>query len=245
MGDTVYFKAYALLSDGTYVYSDIAGYNAVAYANTVLAGSNEAAKTLVVAMLNYGAAAQAQFGYNTDKLMNAGLSADQKALVSDFSGSMIKDLVAVDAVKGANFVKNGGFINLYPKVSFEGSFAINYYAAPDNTVDGNLTLYYWNQAAVEAADVLTKDNATGTIEMTAANGLYTAAISEIAAKQIDDTFVVAIVYESNGVTYCSGPISYSLGAYCLSLASNSDPAVSGLARATAIYGYYAKAYFAN
>ena len=245
MGDTVYFKVYALLTDGTYVYSDVAGYNAVAYANTVLAGSNEAAKTLVVAMLNYGAAAQVQFGYNTDNLMNAGLTADQKALVSDFAESMVNDPLEVDNVKGANFTKTGSFSDIYPKVSFEGSFAINYYAAPSGSVDGNVTLYYWNQAAVEGAEVLSVDNASGSLTMTAEGELYTAAVSDIAAKQIDETFVVAIVYESNGETCCSGLISYSLGAYCLSLANNSDAAVQGLARATATYGYYAKAFFAN
>lgn len=69
MGDSLYFKIYAKLSDGSYVYSDVLGYNAVLYANTILSGSEEAAKALVVAMLEYGVAAQEYFGYNTDNLM--------------------------------------------------------------------------------------------------------------------------------------------------------------------------------
>ena len=36
LSDAVYFKVYAKLTDGSYVYSQVAGYHAVAYANTVL-----------------------------------------------------------------------------------------------------------------------------------------------------------------------------------------------------------------
>ena len=80
LGDMLYFKVYAKLSDGSYVYSDIAGYHGVAYANTILNNpdSSTMAKSLVVAMLNYGAAAQAYFGYNTDNLMNASLTIEQQ-----------------------------------------------------------------------------------------------------------------------------------------------------------------------
>ncbi|MBQ2384452.1 MAG: starch-binding protein, partial [Oscillospiraceae bacterium] len=58
MGDTLYFKVYAKLSDGSYAYSTAGGYNAKAYANSILKGENSAEmKALVVSMLNYGAEA--------------------------------------------------------------------------------------------------------------------------------------------------------------------------------------------
>ncbi|MBQ3215205.1 MAG: starch-binding protein, partial [Oscillospiraceae bacterium] len=111
LSDTLYFKVYAKLSDGTYAYSDVAGYNAVAYANTILnnASSSAKAKALVVAMLNYGAAAQVYFDYNADNLMNASLTAEQLALVEEYNDTMINDVVKADASKTGVFVHNGGY----------------------------------------------------------------------------------------------------------------------------------------
>jgi hypothetical protein len=49
-------------------------YSVQTYANNILNNSqNENMKALVKAMLNYGTACQLHFGYNTDKLANAGL----------------------------------------------------------------------------------------------------------------------------------------------------------------------------
>lgn len=71
LGDTVYFRVYAQLEDGSYVYSSLAGTSMVSYANSVLASSeDEALRELVVATLHYGAAAQLYFGYKTDDLMD-------------------------------------------------------------------------------------------------------------------------------------------------------------------------------
>ena len=46
---------------------------------------NDLAKTMVVDMLNYGAAAQTKFGYRTDNLANSQLTEAQKALASTYS----------------------------------------------------------------------------------------------------------------------------------------------------------------
>ena len=93
LGDAMFFKVYAKLSDGSYIYSDVVGYHAVAYANTVLGGDSSAkAKALVVAMLNYGSAAQVYFNYKTDALMNAGLTEAQQALVDAYSETMVSEV---------------------------------------------------------------------------------------------------------------------------------------------------------
>ncbi len=238
MGDTLYFKVYAKLSDGSYVYSDVAGYNAVAYANTVLKGDDENAKALVTAMLNYGAAAQEYFGYNTDSLMNAGLTA------GEFDSSMISDVVKADSSKlGAFTATAGGFSKAYPTVSFEGAFAINYYFTPAESVDNGMTLYYWDAATYASATELTADNATGTVEMSG-EGQYWGAVSGIAAKQLDETIYVAGVYTSEGETHCTGVIAYSLGCYLASVAADDTSDAQALAQAAAIYGSCAKNYFA-
>ena len=240
MGDTLYFKVYAKLTDGSYAYSDVAGYNAVAYANTILNGSNEAAKALVVAMLNYGAAAQVQFGYKTDSLMNAGLTDEQLALVDAYDESMVDAVVKADATKTGNFVNNGGYTKAYPTVSFEGAFAINYYFTTAFTPDSAPVFYYWDAATYNSAEELTADNATGTMEMVLDGDQWVGTVAGISAKEIDQTYYTAGVYTVGDTTYTSPVISYSLGNYCETVAAQGN----AFGAATAVYGYYAKAYFA-
>ncbi len=174
LGDNVYFRVYARLADGTYVYSSLTYYSAKIYAYERLQNSENAdTKALCVAMLNYGAAAQTHFGYKTDALVNADLTAEQKALVNAYSADMVAALTAVDDAKVGEFVANGGFTTGYPTVSFEGAFAINYYFVPNKTIDGDLTLYCWDLETYNSVDELTADNAIAKIAMSqTATGEY-------------------------------------------------------------------------
>jgi hypothetical protein len=241
LGDALYFKVYAKLSNGTYIYTDVAGYHAVAYANTVLKGNNSTeAKALMVAMLNYGAAAQQYFGYKTDALMNSSLTADQKAMVKAYDESMVDAVVQANSSKVGMFIMNGGYSNIFPTVSFEGAFSINYYFTPNKPVDQAPTFYYWDSATYNSVSKLTPENATGVITMAQDGSNWGAAVEGIAAKSIDETIYVAGFYTSNGVSYPTSVIAYSLGKYCETIAANGE----AFGAATAVYGYYAKAYFA-
>ena len=112
-------------------------------------------------------------------------------------------------------------------------------------MDGAITFYYWSGADYAAAETLSPANATGTVTMVKnADGSYWAQVSGIAAKMIDETYYVAVVYNSDGQTLCSGVIAYSLSKYCINHDKDGDP-MQALAAATAMYGYYAKAYFTN
>ncbi|MBQ7344983.1 MAG: starch-binding protein, partial [Oscillospiraceae bacterium] len=106
MADQMWFKIYAKLSDGSYVYTDLNYYSAVRYATSILErdSSSDYMKALVVAMLNYGAEAQLYFGHNTDALANASLTDEQKALNVAYDESLVADVVTADATKSANFV---------------------------------------------------------------------------------------------------------------------------------------------
>ena len=243
MSDALYFKVYAKLSDGSYVYTDVAGYNAVAYANTILnnASTSAEAKALVVAMLNYGAAAQVQFDYKTDSLMNASLTAEQLALVDAYDESMVDAVVKADSSKVGLFVHNGGYTQLFPTVSFEGAFSINYYFTTAYTPDSAPTFYYWDAATYNSAAELTAENATGVLAMEQEDGMWLGTVSGIAAKEIDQTYYTAGVYTVGETTYYSPVVSYSLGSYCETLAAQDN----AFGAATAVYGYYAKAYFAS
>jgi hypothetical protein len=178
--------------------------------------------------------------------MNADLTAEQKALVVDYSDDMISSLVIPDSAKTVNFKSNGGFSGGYPSVSFEGAFAINYYLAPKNQAEGDITLYCWDLATYNAASQLTEENATAKVTMAPAltDGEYFANFTGIAAKQIDETVFAAGVYTSNGVRYSSPVLCYSLSAYCKQQIATGSETMKDFAKATVVYGHYAELYFA-
>jgi hypothetical protein len=243
LGDTLYFAVYAKLADGTYVYTKVVSYSPSTYAYAQLATGIAKMKPLVVAMLNYGAEAQKYFNYNTANLVNAKLTDAQKALVVDYSADMMATIPALTAGKEGQFAANGGFSRRYPTITFDGAFCIDYFFTPAKTPSGNVSLYYWTQDAYEAAGTLTPSNASGKLTMTPdGTGAYQATIEGIAAKDLDKTVYVSADYTSGGTSYCSGILAYSIGAYCVSQAASTDP-MSPFAKATAVYGYYAKQLF--
>jgi hypothetical protein len=240
LGDKQYFRAFAKKSDGTYVYSKMVSYSALDYAKNALAKSSDVKlKQLVVAMLNYGAEAQKFFDYKTDDLMNASLTADDQALLAGYDATSLNAVGKVDASKVGAFVSNRGFTSRKPAISFKGAFEINYFFTPANAVDGDMKLYFWNEDTYNSVTELTAENADKVEVMTLENGTYAASSDEIAAKYLDKTVYVAAVYESDGVTYCSGVLPYSIAAYC----QDSPAGVQELATAAAIYGCTAKEYF--
>ena len=246
LGDDLYFKVYIKLADGSYVYTKLYHYSAKDYAMNILSKSQNASlKSLVVAMLNYGAEAQKFFGHNTDNLMNKDLTAEQQALVGAYTVSETES-ITVGAEKSGAFVNNNGFDKCTPSVAFESAFAINFYFQPANAVDSSVTFYYWDLETYNSVDVLTAENATGTQTLTAGeDGMYKATCEDIAAKNLDSEVFVAAVYESNGVICTSGIRHYSVGTYCRNFAADSASAMQGIAQATLVYGECAKAYFEN
>ena len=240
MGDTLYFAAYALLTDGTYAYTKIVSYSPSTYAYTTLSTGSDIMKPLVVAMLNYGAEAQKFFNYNTDALVNANVTAEQQALVDAYRDDMISNFTPVGNKDLGEFAKTAsGFTYKYPTVTFEGAFSINYYCLPNQTVKGDVTLYVWNEADFVAADVLTKENASQVLTLDCENGVYGAAVQGIAAKFLDQGVYVAFVYSDGTNTYSTGVLAYSIAAYNQTLiAANNEQ--TAFAKATAVYGYYAK-----
>lgn len=246
MGDTRFYCAYAKLTDGSFIYSDLYQYSPMQYAMNMLGKdtTSQKQKALCVAMLNYGAAAQEYFGYRTESLMNAALTEEQKAMVANYNESYFMGAIAADSNKVGAFAATSGFGKKSASVSFEGAFSINYYFAPTAAVTGDMKLYIWNAKDYTDANILTADNATAVVTMSpGANGVYWGPLTGIAAKEIDNTYYVAAVYnDANGSTCCTGVIAYSLSRYCM---NNANGSMGLLAKATAMYGHYAKAYFAN
>ncbi len=248
MADDPYFVIYIKLADGSYAYSMIFTFNAVDYVQSVLASSAypEGLKKTCVALMNYGADAQVYFGYKTDSLMNSFLTADQQAMVSEYNSSMVSSIVKADASKVGEFASvSGGFSNIVPSVSLEGAFAVNYYFIPGKTVESDMTFYCWDAKTYNSVDVLTKENAINaeTLNVNDA-GQYLATFEGIAAKDLDSTVYVAAVYESNGVTYCTGVLAVSVSVLS-TMQMGSDANLTALAEGIIVYGDCAKAYFSN
>ena len=90
-------------------------------------------------------------------------------------------------------------------------------------------------------EALTLENASQVITMTnSGENIYQARVSGIAAKNVEDTVYVCGVYESNGVTYYTGVLHYSVANYFNSIAVNGTGNSQALAQAGAVYGYYAR-----
>lgn len=245
LGDLIYFKVYAKLSDGSYAYSRQLSYSPLIYAQDRLANSSDPKlKALCVALLNYGTAAQTYFGYKPYSLMNEVLTSEQKAMVAPYDASMVVRTVTADAAKVGEFANTKGYERRYPGVSFEGAFSISYYMLPKNTPQNGVTMYYWTQETYNSVSVLTKENADGVMTMEAdGTGYYKGVVSDIAAKEIDKPVYVAGVYEYNGASYATGVLVYSLGEYCIDRIAAGSAKMQELAKATAVYGYYAKQCF--
>ena len=244
LADTLYLACYAKLTDGTYVYTKLAPYSPISYATNQLKNSTDMKlKQLVVAMLNYGAAAQSYFAHKVETPANASLSAEQLALPDAYRSDMVATVPAVDESKQGSFVNNRGFSLRKPAVSFEGAFSINYFFTPAYSPQNGITLYYWTEADFCANDILTVENASGFFQMTG-SGLeqYRGDLVGIAAKNLSQAIYVAAVYTDGSTTWTSGVLGYSIGAYCSGLATKGG-AIADLAMATAVYGYHAKAYF--
>jgi hypothetical protein len=133
----------------------------------------------------------------------------------------------------------------FASVSFEGAFAINYYVnLPSNVTE--VQLYYWDAAAYQEAvngNALDVETATGSVELEAVNGTFEGQISGIAAKKLNDEYVMCAVYTTEEGTFSTNVVSYSVGAYCKATANSSNVSMANLAKATAVYGYYAKEHF--
>jgi len=154
----------------------------------------------------------------------------------------VADIVQPVAYKSAHYaMQDGTYSSIYPSVSFEGAFSINFYFANTLTPDSGMTFVYWDTETYNSVSKLTTANATGIYVMNQENGKWHGTVEGIAAKDIDQTFYVAAIYKSGGVQYPTKIIPYSLGQYCKSIAAQGN----SFGAATAVYGYYAKVYFAS
>ena len=244
LGDALYMKVYAQLENGTYIYSALMNYSAKKYANNMMTKYPDRMDliNLLVAMLNYGAEAQKYFNYRTDDLINAHLTAQQQATQVTYADSLLAARVSAATSKTKYFVRSDKFDALSATMVLEGAFAINYHLDPSLTPENGMKLYYWSEDTYNSVDVLTLSNADGYVEMKLEGTSYSGVYEGLAAKEIDDTVYAVGIYESDGMQYTTGVMSYSLAQYCKNAVKKNE-STADLAKATTIYSYYAKILF--
>ncbi len=204
------------------------------YAMNMLANeaSSDEFKTLLVDVLVYGAQAQKYFGYNTDDLATALLTAEQLAyataetpdLGSDFSYTNKDDMNTVFI--GASLVfENTLGMNIIIDVSkYEGDIS-----------DLTLVIAYTD---IVTGEVVTID-AVGS-ELVANNAYYTYKLDGLSVRELR-TVITAIVYDAYGAPV-SGTLEYSMSTYIYNKVGSESPIVD-LAIATIKYADSAFNYF--
>ncbi|MBP3250614.1 MAG: hypothetical protein J6M48_09730, partial [Ruminococcus sp.] len=142
MNSNVYAVLFAEKDGKTYI-SQTDEYSISKYAYNKLnkSSTKKDLKVLLVDMLNYGAAAQTYFSYNTEALANGQLTSAQKALATDPSTISIKSDASEETISSPKAQFTGKNLLLGNNVS------IVYYMTFDSTVDKNkvtLELSYTN-----------------------------------------------------------------------------------------------------
>ncbi len=240
MVDTLYVRAYVILPDGSYEYSEVTEFSPVMYAQLILQKEDAAdtMKELVIALMNYGAAAQVYFNYKTDTLMNAWLTEEQRdyAWSNDMISALPKDTSKYLYAGDDRIVWRGS------SVTFVGAVNQNFYfQIPEELTENaqKVELLYWTQTDYEALPQLTVENARK-VSYSMEEGR--AVIEGTAAKDLGKAFYFAvhIVYEDSEVfseIYIDSAHDYARRV--LSGGTTSD-AMKDLAKALVYYSCKAK-----
>jgi hypothetical protein len=172
------------------------------------------------------------------------MNTDLTRSIDPYDSTMGGTLSDVSNVSLKGYTQGSNYTH-YASVSFDGSFAINYFL--DLPADAsNVKLYYWDAAAYQrsvANNQLATTTASGIVNIVNSAKLYKMQIAEIAAKELQDGYVMCAVYQIGSSTYCTKVVSYSVGAYCNTMAARDNVTMADLAKATAVYGHYAAKYF--
>lgn len=241
MVDKLYVRAYVILPDGSYEYSDITEFSPVMYAQIILdkETSSETMKELVIALMNYGAAAQKRFNYKTDELMNAWLPAEQQTAA--WSDEWINAL-PTDTSK-FTFDANEQITMVGSSVTFVGAVNQNFYFDIPAELTQNaakIELLYWTESEYEEMTELTVANAHR-VDYDLTNGR--AVIEGTAAKNLGNACYLVLHIENEDGDVFSGIFIDSAHDYArrvLASSSTSD-AMKELAQTLVIYSNKAKA----
>lgn len=244
-GDTVYACGY-LKNDETYILTEVTAYSPLTYATNMLAKDQDTRfDALLVAMLNYGTAAQNHFGYDTENPVNAGLTDAEKVWVWEDTL-----LVERETVPSYSFTPDEDNISFYGwSLLYEGAIGERMYSKiSEELITGaqETGMLYWT-AGSETVDGISVDTAKKIVGLKHyKDDLYYATIPGTAAKDLANTyFACAYVVDSSGETHYGPVRSYSAHTYAKNMISSDSQteALKDLCKTMVIYGAAANDWF--
>jgi hypothetical protein len=271
--DTIYLIPYMEI-DGKYLYGELMEYSVQTYCESKIENPGKEGQALVetcVALLNYGAAAQLERKYETNKLANRNLpeflargKITEAMMNPTWDDSYLIALKEPSAEMLSVFTEKKTDSWNAPSKSLVLDGAINakfYFGVKNEYVTAfqnaeSRKMYFWTEDTynelVAAGQPLTTENATYSKETTFTKvsekyGYEVSASSDpIVAKKWGQTLYVAVVcIDSEGNEHYSDIVVYSPLEYAKSKISgtSSAEALKDLCKALAIYCNRAKAYF--
>ena len=184
-----------------------------------------ATRTLCADMLNYGAAAQLYFAYDTDNLVNENLSAAAAAAKDQFETKTEAPAALVNGSNGPN---------LYGSVSIKNRVVLSITARGVST-EGTVQIQVKKQGASEVKEVL---------ETTKVGSVYSAKFSNVEANEMRDMFEFTILVD--GVE-TGTPLLWSVEGYVRAARESASTGAEELAlfNALLIYADSAAAFMAQ
>ena len=248
LGDTMSVRAYYQCEDGSYIYGRyVKNYSPKKYCYSGLKDTNAKDDALMIAILNYGAAAQIFFDHDVNNLMNSDLTADQQAL--KWADTLVRSDWSISAEKEGGLTRNkniitgrGGYLSL------EGAIDYNYYIKVSSSVTvAKAEMLVWSENAYNAATALREDNASFVTDMEyiTSKGRYEFKYDGLAAKDMfSPVYTCAKITDDQGNVFYGGVLAYCPERYTyVSITTSSDAEEIELAKRVAIYGDAARTYF--
>ena len=233
MGDELRAIVYAD-KDGVTYESNVDAYSVKTYAyNRLEKSKDDVFKTLLVDMLNYGAAAQVYFGYNTSHPANAELTDVQRALGT----AEVPELVSID-----NTIKQEGATAHFKgrSIVMGSNVELKYYMtfdAGEPTENTKLVITYTTISGTNSSTTIPASQFIYDTDKAS----YTGKVTTIAAKDMS-CLITAKIYDGDVMI---GDISeYSVESYVYNrLLKSTDENFKALIRELIKYGKSAEAYF--
>lgn len=255
-----WYKMCIQLTDGSYVYSGRFEYSPKIYCNQVVIKNptkySDEMKSLCVALMNYGTAAQKYFasknGFVYASPMNDIFADDvYQNMVDPYDASMLDDRIAIDKTQFnvGNPVNQSLFSSVKASLSLEGAIEQNITVTATKNLTSAEVCYWYEETyadLVAAGEKLTKTNADGKATPATEGNSFVFKFDGLSAKQMGKTIILVVhVRGSFGLAY-SEPLRISIDNTAKQVINGSySDEFKTLAKEMVVYGEYAKEYFAT
>ena len=223
--------------NGNVVYGKAVNYSLRQYAANQIKSANSSAefKTMMVDFLNYGAAAQTYFGYNTTDLANNGLTEEQLAL-----GTAERELVSARALTDSSSTRakfSSANLEFESKITIIAITNINGETYTANKDTWYAEAKYTNYLGEEITLTIPFSDARIGVD---ASGRTYINVNELAANEMS-TPVEFTVYDGDGAAV-TNTLTYSIETYAAGKVNGTNANLAALVKAMMKFGDSARVY---